>query len=157
MFRHIAVILGPGIQQRNIQKWLFMSQMCNGRVTVQILRWLESVHSHMVIASATGDTRIPEDEDELLYHKFVCSQMTTYDAPRTALVNPLNHFNICILPLPLHIYHTNSNFCIFLRQMPPWGWPKKTETCIRTATCLYIYSCTQWQFSCCSTSGDWWQ
>ena len=81
MFRHFSVILGPGIQHRNIEKWLFMSQMGNGKVKIQILKCLESVHSHMVISRATGDTRIPEDEDELLQYKFVCSQMTTYDAP----------------------------------------------------------------------------
>jgi hypothetical protein len=75
----------------------------------------------------------------LLQYKFVCSQMTTYDASWTALVSLFNHFNICILTLPLHSYHINSNFCIFLRRMHPWEWPKKTETCSRTATCWYIY------------------
>jgi len=48
-----------------------MSQMCNGRVKIQILKWLESVHSHLVISGATGDTRISEDEDELLQHKLL--------------------------------------------------------------------------------------
>jgi len=81
MFRHFSVTLGPAIQQRNIEKRLFMSQMCNGGVKIQILKWLESVHSHLVTSGATGDTRISEDEDEMLRHKFVCSHMPTYDAP----------------------------------------------------------------------------
>jgi hypothetical protein len=49
-------------------------------VKIQMLKWLESVHSQMAISRAAGDTRIPEEEDELLQYKFVCSQMTTYDA-----------------------------------------------------------------------------
>jgi len=68
MFRHFSVILGPAIQQSNIERWLFMSQIRNGRVKILILIWLQSEYSHMVISRATGDTRIPEDEDELLLH-----------------------------------------------------------------------------------------
>jgi len=58
-----------------------MLQMCNGTVKIQKLKWLESVRSHLVTSRATDDTRILEDEEELLQHQFVCNQMMTYDAP----------------------------------------------------------------------------
>ena len=56
----------------NREKWLLMLQLCNGTVKIQILKRLEIVHSHLVVSRATGDKRIPEDEDELLQHKCVC-------------------------------------------------------------------------------------
>ena len=35
-----------------------------------------------------------------------------------------NHFNICILTLPLQIYNMNSHSCIFLCCIPTWRWLK---------------------------------
>jgi hypothetical protein len=56
----------------------------------------------------------------------------------TLFLNLFNHFNICILTLPLHIYNIKSNWSIFICWMPYLGWPKKAETCSRITTCLYI-------------------
>ena len=41
---HVSAFFGHaqgGTQQRKIQSWLYMSQTCNGRFKIQILKWLK--------------------------------------------------------------------------------------------------------------------
>jgi len=40
----------------------------------------------------------------------------------------------------VQICSINSHYCIFLYWIPPWGWPKKAETCRKLPqVCLYLY------------------
>jgi hypothetical protein len=93
-----------------------------------------------VIWTTTEDTGIYRWKRRWLSAIDVCLQSSNnhYDTPCSMLFNLFNHFNICILTLPLHIYDINSYYCIFVCWIPSWRWPKKAETCGRITTPLYI-------------------
>jgi uncharacterized protein YlaI len=57
MFRPFSAILREAIINKKYKND-FMSQICNGRVKIQTLQRVESVHLSMAIRTATGDKEI---------------------------------------------------------------------------------------------------
>jgi hypothetical protein len=132
--------------------------MCNGRVKIQILKWLKRLknvvqnvyhNSYYLIANKHllqkfifvfwGYIPMVPVVVYFTVDEWVCLQSNNnlWYTFCTMLFHLSEHFNICILISLLHIYDISNHYCIFLCWVSPWGWPKRAETC-RISTCLYV-------------------